>query len=587
MDFFGVLTMAGGLALFMYGMNIMGDGLAKTAGGKLEQILEKLTANTFMAVLLGCCVTAVIQSSSATTVMVVGFVNSGIMKLQQAVGVIMGANIGTTVTSWLLSLTGIQGESFFMRLLKPTSFSPALALVGVCLIMFAKSGRKKDIGTILVGFAVLMTGMETMSAAVEPLADVPEFTGILMRFRNPVLGMIAGLILTAVIQSSSASVGILQALCVTGAVNFSNAIPIIMGQNIGTCVTALLSAVGASKNAKRAALVHLYFNVIGTALFMALFYSLNAAIHFSFMNAPVDKAGIALVHTVFNILATCALLPFKDALVKLACMTIRDTDKDEEASQDGFKLLDERFLEKPAFAVAQAKKAAVLMAQASREDLFLAMRLVEKYDKHSIREILALEDQVDRYEDELGTYLMKISSRELNHKDSMAVTMMLHCIGDFERISDHAVNIMHIAKKMNDKKESFSEKAKEELRVYGSAVQDIVTMAYRVFDTEDVSEATKVEPLEEVIDALNDEIKKKHVKRLRKGKCTIASGFSLSDLIADYERIADHCSNIAVCLIQVKEDGFETHEYLGQMKQGENAEYKKRYKHYREVYKLP
>ena len=425
MDIFGLLTMLGGLALFLYGMNTMGDGLAKMAGSRLEQILEKLTSTPIRAVLLGAGVTAVIQSSSATTVMVVGFVNSGIMKLSQTVGIIMGANVGTTITSWILSLAGIEGNSFFIQLLKPSSFSPVLALIGVIFLLFLKDEKKKDIGTILLGFAVLMFGMETMSGAVEPLADVPEFTNLFVAFKNPLLGMLVGALLTAVIQSSSASVGILQAMCATGAVSFGAAIPIIMGQNIGTCVTAIISSIGASKNAKRTALVHLYFNVIGTAVFMIVFYMLNAFLHFSFLDQAANGAGIALVHTTFNIAATLVLLPFSKGLERLAVLTIPDHgEQAEEKGQKkvyeeaGMKLLDERFLERPAFAVAQAKAAANEMAKLVNEALTLAMELNEEYDKKKVKQICELEERVDAYEDGLGTYLVQLCAKPLTEHDN-------------------------------------------------------------------------------------------------------------------------------------------------------------------------
>ena len=587
MDVFSVLTMVGGLALFLYGMQIMGDGLAKTSGGKLEAILEKFTSKTAFAVLLGAGVTAVIQSSSATTVMVVGFVNSGIMKLGQAVGIIMGANIGTTVTSWLLSLTGIESGSFWIKMLKPTSFSPILAIIGVGMILFAKNTKKKDIGTILIGFAILMFGMETMSDAVAPLADVPEFTQIFTMFENPILGVIAGALLTAAIQSSSASIGILQALCVTGSVTFSSAIPIIMGQNIGTCVTALLSSVGANKNAKRAALVHFYFNLIGTIIFMAGFYGINYAIGgFSFLGNAADVVGIAKVHTIFNVVATVCLLPMRRVLERLAVLTIGD-DEQQAAEVTALSFLDERFLEKPAFAVAQAKKTAVQMAKDAETALFKAMNLFKEYDEEEAQKVIELEDLIDKYEDELGTYLMKISNAELSQVDSQTITMILHCIGDFERISDHAVNIMETAKEVKTKGENFSDKAKAELSVYEKAIQEIVEMTVKVFEDEDTELAVHVEPLEEVIDTLNDEVKKKHVKRLRKGKCTIELGFVLSDITTNYERVADHCSNIAVSLIQIKEDGYETHEYLDNIKENDAIRFHMEYKEYRKKYKLP
>ena len=587
MNVFSVLTMVGGLALFLYGMHIMGDGLAKTSGGKLEAILEKFTSKTAFAVLLGAGVTAVIQSSSATTVMVVGFVNSGIMKLGQAVGIIMGANIGTTVTSWLLSLTGIESGSFWIKMLKPTSFSPILAIIGVGMILFAKNTKKKDIGTILIGFAILMFGMETMSDAVAPLADVPEFTQIFTMFENPILGVIAGALITAAIQSSSASIGILQALCVTGSVTFSSAIPIIMGQNIGTCVTALLSSVGANKNAKRAALVHFYFNLIGTIIFMTGFYGINYAIGgFSFLGNAADVVGIAKVHTIFNVVATVCLFPMRRVLERLAVLTIGD-DEQQAAEVTALSFLEERFLEKPAFAVAQAKQTAVQMAKDAETALFKAMNLFKEYDEEEAQKVIELENLIDKYEDELGTYLMKISNAELSQVDSQTITMILHCIGDFERISDHAVNIMETAKEVKTKGENFSDKAKAELSVYEKAIQEIVEMTVKVFEDEDTELAVHVEPLEEVIDTLNDEVKKKHVKRLRKGKCTIALGFVLSDITTNYERVADHCSNIAVSLIQIKEDGYETHEYLDNIKENDAIRFHMEYKEYRKKYKLP
>lgn len=587
MDFFSILTMLGGLALFLYGMNAMGDGLAKVSGGKLERILEKLTSSPIKAVLLGCGVTAVIQSSSATTVMVVGFVNSGIMKLEQAVGVIMGANIGTTVTSWMLSLTGIESDNFFMQLLKPTSFSPILALIGVILIMFVKSEKKHDIGAIMLGFAILMFGMEMMSGAVEPLADVPEFTNILTMFSNPILGLIAGTVLTAVIQSSSASVGILQALCATGSVSFATALPIIMGQNIGTCVTAMISSIGAKKNAKRAALVHLYFNIIGTLVFMIAFYSINAVVHFSFLGHSANAAGIAVIHSVFNIVATVMLLPFRKGLVKLACLTMPDSEEDLALAAKDENVLDVRFLEKPAFAVQQAKHAAVDMAEVSRRAVFTAMDLLTDFNEEKADQVERYEQKVDRYEDEIGTYLMQISGGQISREDSQTVAMLLHSIGDFERISDHAMNLCEVARQMQKKEGKFSKKAVEELKIYTDAVREIIAMSYQAFEEEDLKKAEMVEPLEEVIDHIDKEEKKRHMKRLRKEKCTIELGFCLSDIAMNLERIADHCSNIAVYMIQINEDVLDTHEYLDQVKQEDNEDFDVMYNQYRKKYALP
>ena len=587
MDFFSVLSMIGGLALFLYGMHVMGDGLSKVSGGKMEKILEGLTSNPLKAVGLGALVTAVIQSSSATTVMVVGFVNSGIMKLSQAVGVIMGANIGTTITSWILSLSGIESDSFFIQMFKPTSFSPILAIIGVAFLLFAKSEKKKDIGTIFLGFAVLMFGMDSMSAAVKPLADVPEFTGILTAFSNPILGMLAGALLTAVIQSSSASVGILQALCVTGAVSYSVAIPIILGQNIGTCVTALLSAIGAKKNAKRAAMVHLYFNIIGTTVFLIVFYGLNMVLDFGFMTHAADAAGIAVAHSAFNVFATAILLPFSSGLEKLACLTIRDEEETAVPQSEAAQLLDVRFLEKPAFAMEQSRNAAKKMAEASKESLFTALSMLGDYRETDAQKVIAEENNVDEYEDALGSYLVKLGQKDLNVHDSRDLSIILHCIGDFERISDHAVNIMESAKELHEKELRFSEKALEELKVISKAVVDIVSISYDVFENTNIESAKKVEPLEEIIDELNQELKARHVRRLREGKCTIEQGFILSDITTSLERIADHCSNIAVCILQVAEDSFDTHSYLNAVKREDNATFQRRMEETRKQYPLP
>lgn len=587
MDFFSVLSMVGGLALFLFGMHVLGEGLAKVSGGRLEKILETLTSNIFKAVLLGAGVTAVIQSSSATTVMAVGFVNSGIMKLEQAVGIIMGANVGTTATSWILSLTGIEGESFLIQMLKPSSFSPILAIIGVFMMLFSKKEKKQDIGSILVGFAVLMTGMDAMSAAVKPLADVPEFTSILTAFSNPFLGMIAGTILTAVIQSSSASVGILQALCMTGAVTYGSALPIIMGQNIGTCVTALLSAIGAKKNAQRTACMHLYFNLIGTVVFMAGFYLVNAFVHFPFMAEAANPAGIAVVHSLFNIGATLLWLPFNKYLVKLACLTVRDKEDDKEEANQMLQLLDTRFLDTPSLAIEHCKRVSDHMADLVKEAMSTSIQLLTNYDEAAAERVVEIENIVDAYEDGLGTYLVKVGSRNLSEKDSHTCSILLQCIGDFERISDHALNIMESAQEVHDKGLSFSPKAQNELAVFHKAVCDILDKAVHVFKTEDMKGAEEIEPLEEVIDYLRAELKKRHVKRLRKGKCTIEMGFVLSDVTTNCERVSDHCSNIAVSIIQILQDGYDTHEYLENMKSEDNQQFRQEYKAYKKMYQLP
>ena len=568
MDFFSILTLLGGLAMFLYGMQVMGDGLEKLSGGKLEKILENLSSNRLKAVLVGAAVTAVIQSSSATTVMVVGFVNSGIMHLSQAVGFIMGANIGTTITAWILSLAGIESSNFFVKLLNPSSFSPILALVGVIFIVFLHNEKKKDIGNIMVGFAVLMFGMNTMSGAVKPLAQVPEFTNILLKFSNPILGVLAGALLTAVIQSSSASVGILQALCETGAVQYGTALPIIMGQNIGTCITAMLSSVGATKNAKRAAVVHLYFNIVGTIAFMGVFYLLNTFLHFSFINDVAGPAGIAVIHSAFNVIATVVLLPFGDVLVKLACATIRDTKEEKAISEEDqeFMILESRFLSNPGIAIEQSKTAAKKMAEQSQNALKLSFGLLDSFQEENAFRVEKIEAKVDRYEDELGTYLIKLNQKELSVEDSHSLSIMLHCIGDFERISDHALSIMKSAKEMWEKNAVFSPQAVKELHVMEKAVVDIVDKAYAVFANQDIQLAEEIEPLEEVIDELSRELKRRHVNRLRAGECTIEMGFILSDVTTSLERIADHCSNIGVCVTQVREDLYDTHSHLDSVK---------------------
>lgn len=588
MSIFDVLALFGGLALFLFGMNVMGDGLTRAAGGKMERILEKLTSTPIKGVLLGAAVTAVIQSSSATTVMVVGFVNSGIMKLRQAVGIIMGANIGTTVTSWILSLSGIQGDSIWIQMLKPSSFSPILAVIGIAFLMFSKNEKKHDIGMIFLGFTILMYGMDAMSGAVAPLADVPEFANVLLMFSNPVLGMLVGTLFTAIIQSSSASVGILQALCMTGAVTYGTALPIIMGQNIGTCVTALLSSIGAKKNAKRAAFVHLYFNLIGTILFMIVFYSINAFVNFGVLQDMAAPAGIAVIHSIFNILTTIVLLPFGKGLEKLATLTIREKEEpvEEIAELVPLKHLDARFLEQPAFAVTQSMDVMNQMAGYSAEALYDSLELMKNYSDEKWQRVEALEDIVDKYEDELGTYLAKVSGKELAEEDSKRVSNGLHCIGDLERISDHALAIAEIYAKMHKEEMVFSDKAMAELNLYSNAVYEIMSMTCKALNEDDMKIAKRIEPLEEVINGLNVTIKKQHIKRLQKGKCTIELGIALENLLNNYERVADHCSNVAASLLQVKTDSFDMHEYLNRVKQESNVEFQAMYSMYKEKYSL-
>ena len=590
MDIFDVLSMVGGLALFLYGMHIMGDALAKMSGGKLEKVLERLTSNKWSAVLLGAGVTAVIQSSGATTVMVVGFVNSGIMKLNQAVGIIMGANIGTTATSWLLSLSGIDGGSFFLQMLKPTSFTPILAVIGAILVVFCKSEKKHNIGTILLGFAILMYGMTAMSSAVEPLKDVPQFTQILTKFENPLLGVIAGFVLTTIMQSSSVSVGILQALCSTGAVSYALALPIIMGQNIGSCTTAMISSVGASKDAKRAAAVHFYFNVIGTVVFMLVFYISNAFVHYAFLPQAANEVGIATIHSIFNIAATIVLLPLSGFLEFLAVKTIKDDDEEEDELSKHDKvlqLLDPVFLERPGFAIMQCRKVASEMAELSMKSVGRAVGLLTAYDEEIAERIRKEEDTVDKYEDQLGTYLLRLSTKDLSKEDGHRLSLMLHSLGDIERISDLAVNILLAVEQMHKKELIFSKKAMDELAVYSKALKDILTMTVDAFEQNDRYKAALVQPLEELMDDMNKELKKRHVKRLRKGKCTIELGLSLSDISDAYERISDHCSNIATCVIQVEDDELDAHEHRKEVKEQDAKWYDEQYRAYEQKYALP
>ena len=567
MSIFNVFKLLGGLALFLYGMDVMGKALEKQAGSKLHSILEKLTSSPLKGFFLGMVVTAVIQSSSATTVMVVGFVNSGFMTLRQAIGVIMGANVGTTITAWILSLSGIQGDSFFMTLMKPSSFAPILAFIGILLYMAAKKEKKKNIGVVLLGFTILMTGMDLMSGAVKPLANVPEFTQLFTLFTNPVLGLLVGALLTAVIQSSSASVGILQALSVTGAVTYGSALPIIMGQNIGTCITAILSCFGANKNARRTAVVHLYFNVIGSLGFMIIFYSLNAVIGFEFIGDSINAAGIAVIHTLFNVTATAILLPLNRVLEKLAYLTIKDDEQKEK-----FQILDERLINTPAIAIEQSKIALRKMASEASDALIKSVSLLDKWNEETSVLIAEKESKIDRYEDNLGTYLLKVSAQDLSLKDSKELTKILHIIGDFERLGDHALNISKLSKEMHEKDVEFSTQANEEIRVLKNAVLEIVSLTMDAFVNEDSKVALRVEPLERVIDEIAREIKNLHIERLKNNHCTIELGFSLSELLNNCKRIADHCSNIAIAIIEAEGDSFAPHGYVKSLKE-DSAEY--------------
>ncbi len=585
MDIFDVLSLIGGLALFLFGMNTLSAALEKLAGGKLEKWLEKMTSNPIKGVLLGAGVTAVIQSSSATTVMLVGFVNSGVMKLRQAIGVIMGANIGTTMTAWLLSLTSIDGDNILIQLLKPTSFTPILAIIGIGLIMFTKSDKKHNIATILLGFAVLMFGMDTMSAAVEGLKEVPAFGELMIKFSNPILGVLAGAILTAIIQSSSASVGILQALAAsTGKITHATALPILLGQNIGTCVTALISSIGANKSAKRVAVVHLMFNVLGTVVFLSLFYILNAFIGFAFMDMPLEGTSIPIIHTTFNVLATLLFLPFTKQMEKLACLIIRDGPDAEEGEMP---MLDERLLKTPSVAIEQCRSVAIRMAKLTRNTIIDSIDMLDNYDAKKSAEIVENEHTIDIYEDKIGSYLLKISSKDLSEHDSKVVSKLLHTIGDLERISDHAVNIVEAAEEMRQKKIKFSDEASAEIGVISNAVAEILDKAIEAFINSNVALAKQVEPLEDVIDELRTSLKMRHIERLREGKCTIELGFILTDLLTNLERVSDHCSNIAVCMIQVKENNMDTHEYMEELKSSEDSEFTAALSAYRSKYVLP
>lgn len=586
MDIFGVLQLLGGLCLFLFGMETMGDGLKRASGSKLEEILSRLTSNVPKGVLLGTAVTAVIQSSSATTVMLVGFVNSGIMTLRQAIPVIMGANIGTTATAWLLSLSGLQGDSFIIQMLNPMAFSPILAAVAIVFMMFMKSEKKYDIGLILIGFAVLMYGMDIMSSAVKPLADVPEFVDVLTMFSNPVLGVAAGAIFTAAIQSSSASVGILQALCKTGAVTYGTTIPIIMGQNIGTCITAILSSIGANRGAKRVAAVHLSFNIIGTIVFLTLFYTANAFVHFDFLANTVNPANVAVIHSMFNVGCTVMLLPFTKALEKLANKVVKDAPEEKNPDKT-LNFLDERFFETPSFAVTQCKTVAIRMANHARECIFEAMDLMKEFDKEKCDEVFRLEEKIDRYEDALGEYIVKLSRLDVSEDDSKTLTMILHNIGDLERISDHARNIAETAVELNSKGLDFSQSAQKEITVFMDAVHEIVNLAVDAFETDNVAMAKEVEPLEDVIDAIHNEVKSRHVKRLKDGTCTIELGFILSDLNTNLERVADHCSNLAVCVIESEKGNFDMHHYLDDLKMYGHSDFDIKMNKYEEKYALP
>ena len=584
MTIFNVFSLLGGLALFLFGMDIMGKALEKQAGGQLQKILSKLTDNPLKGFFLGLCVTAVIQSSSATTVMVVGFVNSGIMELHQAIGVIMGSNVGTTVTSWILSLSGLQGDSLFINLLKPTSFSPLLAFIGILLYM-CKSEKKKGVGTILIGFAVLMTGMTTMSNAVLPLQNEAWFTSLFTRFSNPLLGILAGLLFTSVIQSASAAVGILQALAVTGAITFEIALPIIMGIAIGAAVPVLLSALGANVSGKRTAFVYLLIDVLGVVIWATVFYIANAIAHFDFMTMTMTTVSIALMNTLFRLATVIVLAPLIGVLEKCVCLLIPENPESVREEQE-MDRLEERFLLHPALALEQSRQVTDAMAQRAMDNLLRAMDLVHKFSDKGCRAVEDAENAIDRYEDRLGTYLMKITGKELSQRQSEEVSKYLHTISDFERISDHALNICDAAREINAKSVVFSPEAERELRTLEQAITEILHLAVGAFVSGDLEAASRVEPLEEIVDGLCDEMKLHHVDRLQKGVCTLNQGFIFNDLLTNYERVADHCSNIAVAMIELESDSFDTHEYLNSVKAMKSASFARYSAEYQKKYTL-
>lgn len=580
-NIFTVFMLLGGIAMFLYGMKVMGTGLERVSGSKLEGILERLSDKTIKGVLLGAVVTAIIQSSAATTVMVVGFVNSGIMKLAQATGIIMGANIGTTATAWILSLTGIEGSSFFVQILKPANFAPLFSFVGIIMIMLSKSSKKRDVGSILVGFGVLMFGMNTMIDAMEPITSLPGFNDFLLMFTNPFLGILIGFLLTTLLQSSSASIGIMQAMAVAGNVTYGFAIPMILGQNIGSCTTTLISCIGAKKNARRAALVHLYFNIIGVIVVFALFYGLDLFFDFSFKSQTMSVVDIAILHSAFNVFSTFMLIPFSKQLGHLATVSVPDS-----VAEDKTNFLDERLLNTPSFAIERCKHIAVEMASLAKETLHDAVGLMQDFSEKRAQEIEEKESLVDTYEDKLGTYLVKLSGLGVNEHDSREISRLLYTIGDFERIGDHAANLLKASREMNEKGLSFSDEAKADLAILSNAVEDILGISVESFSSDDIELAAHVEPFEQVIDGLSSEIKTRHIKRLQEGNCTIELGFILSDILTNCERVSDHCSNIAVCIIQIKKDRLNTHQYLNERKEAMNDEFMADFNKYAQKYKL-
>ncbi len=579
-----VITLLGGLAFFLFGMHVMSSGLERLAGGRLEQVLKKMTSNTFKSFLLGLGITAAIQSSSAVTVMLVGLVNSGLMEIGQTIGVIMGSNIGTTVTAWILSLSEINSENPVINLLNPSNLSPIIALIGILLIMFSRKSRKKDAGSICIGFAVLMAGMNMMGDAVAPLADSPAFVSLMTAFRNPLLGVLAGAVFTAIIQSSSASVGILQALSLTGSVTYGTAIPIIMGQNIGTCVTALISSIGVNKNARKVSVIHISFNLIGTMLFLCVIYGVNLLNPLQFLGNTIGPFEIAVSHSIFNIVTTAVLFPFTRQLEKIANFVIRTDAQKKKGKEPVF--LDERLLNTPSFAASECNNLTVKMARTAQDNILLALRMLQNYDKKQVEKVLKTENDLDTYEDRLGSFLVKLSGKELSDSDSRTTSKLLHCIGDLERIGDHAVNLVKSADEIHEKGISFSSEARKELTTLTKALEEILALTTEAFETDSVETAKKVEPLEQAIDFITSEIKSRHVRRLQNGECTIETGFILSDLLNNYERVSDHCSNIAVAIIELDHQSFGTHAYLNSIKSNENREFCRDYEYYVEKYAL-
>ena len=585
MDIFSIFTLCGGLAFFLYGMNVMSSGLEKVAGGKLEKMLKMMTSNPLKSLVLGAGITIAIQSSSALTVMLVGLVNSGIMELGQTIGVIMGAHVGTTLTAWILSLSGIESTNFFLRLLKPESFSPIIALIGIIMMMSAKRDKTKSIGSILIGFAVLMYGMQIMSGAMKPLADMPEFTHLLTAFTNPIFGLIIGIIFTGVIQSSAASIGVLQALSMTGGITCGMAIPIVMGMNVGTCVTALISSIGVNTNAKRVAVAHISCNIFGVLICLPLFFITNYILENYVLAAPfitnkINPVGIACAHTAFNVLTTVFLFPFIKQIEKLSIFLVKSkTDKDDETV-----FLDDRLLVTPAFAISECKNIADRMGIMAKKNFFRSVKMINKFSEKRMEKILRKEPRIDMYEDKLGTFLVKLSNKDLTEKDSHEISKLLHSISDFERIGDHAINILKVAREMNEKQIAFSDDAKFELKAVINALSEIMDLTMEAFCENNIEKAKKVEPLEQVIDLLIASSKNNHIERLQKGQCTIELGFMLTEVLNNIERVSDHCSNVAVCIIQIEQSAFDKHQYLNTLKNSGEEEFKQNFEYYKEKY---